>query len=296
MGNQFRNESNQTRKQRRRKQSHNSAGDSSCCSSQEQSPDEQQSTLSTQYLRAACASSQDTYCSENEPLLYKRNPNLHLFERNYPNSQETTYPISESSSSQPSSQDVGGERALILGKCDSQTSTVSDFSVDLPSSDSFLKLCHEHQQCDANGNKCNNLTATIQKCDSTDSIGLTCGPTIATSNARAEQMTDAESIAADMDVTKKMKKRKIDFTDEADKSDIDDESLMTKKFRAEDETDTSNGMCMICLTEPKNGAFVHNRFLHVCACYRCTVKVWNKRKRCPICNSQVKTVLKMFVH
>lgn len=56
------------------------------------------------------------------------------------------------------------------------------------------------------------------------------------------------------------------------------------------------GSCMMCLTEPKNGVFVHSRFLHMCCCYRCAVKVWNKRKRCPICNCKVNNVLKLFVH
>ncbi|XP_055681174.1 E3 ubiquitin-protein ligase Mdm2-like [Lutzomyia longipalpis] len=56
------------------------------------------------------------------------------------------------------------------------------------------------------------------------------------------------------------------------------------------------GLCIMCLEEPKNGVFVHSRFLHLCCCYKCAVKVWNKHKRCPICNSKVKNVLKLFVH
>uniref|UniRef100_A0A1L8DTC2 Putative e3 ubiquitin-protein ligase mdm2 n=1 Tax=Nyssomyia neivai TaxID=330878 RepID=A0A1L8DTC2_9DIPT len=56
------------------------------------------------------------------------------------------------------------------------------------------------------------------------------------------------------------------------------------------------GLCIMCLEEPKNGVFVHSRFLHLCCCYKCAVKVWNKQKRCPICNSKVKNVLKLFVH
>lgn len=56
------------------------------------------------------------------------------------------------------------------------------------------------------------------------------------------------------------------------------------------------GRCIMCLEEPKNGVFVHSRFLHLCCCYKCAVKVWNKHKRCPICNSKVKNVLKLFVH
>lgn len=60
--------------------------------------------------------------------------------------------------------------------------------------------------------------------------------------------------------------------------------------------DSSYGLCMMCLTQPKNGVFVHSRFLHLCCCYRCAVKVWNKQKRCPICNCKIKNVMKLFVH
>lgn len=60
--------------------------------------------------------------------------------------------------------------------------------------------------------------------------------------------------------------------------------------------DSTYGSCMMCLTQPKNGVFVHSRFLHLCCCYRCAVKVWNKRKRCPICNCKVKNVMKLYVH
>lgn len=56
------------------------------------------------------------------------------------------------------------------------------------------------------------------------------------------------------------------------------------------------GPCMICLSQPKDGVFVHSRFLHLCCCYRCAVKIWNKQKRCPICNCKVNNVQKIFVH
>lgn len=59
---------------------------------------------------------------------------------------------------------------------------------------------------------------------------------------------------------------------------------------------SSYGSCIICLSGPKNGVFVHSRFLHLCSCYKCAVKIWSKYKRCPVCNSSVKNVLKLFVH
>lgn len=54
--------------------------------------------------------------------------------------------------------------------------------------------------------------------------------------------------------------------------------------------------CMMCLTEPKNGVFVHNNVLHLCCCYKCAIKVWAKSKRCPVCNRKVKNVMKLYVH
>lgn len=84
-----------------------SAGDSSCCSSQELSPAEQQSTKShskSKYLDA-CASSQETYCSEIERIVdAKPKTNLTIFESNYPNSQESLFPASSQFSSQVSTQ------------------------------------------------------------------------------------------------------------------------------------------------------------------------------------------------
>lgn len=61
-------------------------------------------------------------------------------------------------------------------------------------------------------------------------------------------------------------------------------------------TDSSFTQCMMCLTEPKNGVFVHNNFLHLCCCYKCAMKVWAKSKRCPVCNCKVKNVMKLYVH
>lgn len=61
-------------------------------------------------------------------------------------------------------------------------------------------------------------------------------------------------------------------------------------------TESSFTQCMMCLTEPKNGVFVHNNFLHLCCCYKCAMKTWAKSKRCPVCNCKVKNVMKLYVH
>lgn len=270
-----------TRKHRRRTTSQpqkHSAGESSCCSSQELSPDEQQSTLPTTYM-ACASSSQETYCSDQSESIVNVNKqsNSNLFEHNYPNSQESVYPNSEPSITHASVLDNVFDSSRTLSKLDSLASTVSSFSVGSSQSST---------ECDSTG-RMQHVVPDLKSCGSFN--GSICDKDEST----IEQM---DSNGSNAGTKKKSKKRKFDFTDEISDCDIDDDELMAKKFRTVDETDSTNGMCMICLSEPKNGAFVHNRFLHVCCCYRCTVKVWNKRKRCPICNSQVKTVLKMFVH
>lgn len=280
IGNEFMQKSKQIRK-RRRTTSHpqkHSAGESSCCSSQELSPDEQQSTLPSNYMVTACASSsQETYCSDLEHIVNNKQSNS-LFKHNYPNSQESVYPNSEPVSQTMSYDNVYGS-ACTLSKVNSLASTVSSYSVGSSQSST---------EGDANGSQ---PVAIVPELRATNSyIESTSQP----AKSQSENLNNAAAVAAE--IKPKAKKRKTNFKDEISDSEIDDDELMAKKFRAMEETDPTNGMCMICLSEPKNGAFVHNRFLHVCCCYRCTVKVWNKRKRCPICNSQVKTVLKMFVH
>lgn len=69
--------------------------------------------------------------------------------------------------------------------------------------------------------------------------------------------------------------------------------------QSKNKSDRSNSgldsMCMMCLNAPKNGGFAHSSCLHICCCYKCAVKLWNKRGRCPICNCKVKQVMKLFV-
>lgn len=69
----------------------------------------------------------------------------------------------------------------------------------------------------------------------------------------------------------------------------------TEDFSA-DVNDSNLGLCRFCMVNPKNGVFVHNNCLHLCCCYKCAVKVWKKRKSCPICNCKIKNVTKLFVH
>lgn len=63
----------------------------------------------------------------------------------------------------------------------------------------------------------------------------------------------------------------------------------------DDKSDKDDNMCIVCVSEPKSGVFVHGRIAHICCCYKCAVKVWCKAKRCPVCNCRVSNVLRAVV-
>lgn len=54
-------------------------------------------------------------------------------------------------------------------------------------------------------------------------------------------------------------------------------------------------MCIMCNERPKNGIFLHSTGGHMCCCYKCAVKYWNKSKRCAYCNLKVRNVLQAFI-
>lgn len=76
----------------------------------------------------------------------------------------------------------------------------------------------------------------------------------------------------------------------------------TKKCQGPVETfkddiyDSNLGICRFCMVNPKNGIFIHSNCSHICCCYQCALKVWKKRKSCPVCNCKVKNVLKVFAN
>jgi hypothetical protein len=83
--------------------------------------------------------------------------------------------------------------------------------------------------------------------------------------------------------------------------DTEDESDNEQFFTRVDEFVKSNstekdsmGMCSFCLVNPRNGLFSHSNSAHWVCCYKCAVRVWKKRKSCPICNCKVKKILKLF--
>ncbi|KOB57991.1 MDM2-like protein, partial [Operophtera brumata] len=78
-----------------------------------------------------------------------------------------------------------------------------------------------------------------------------------------------------------------------------EDSVITKKIIVnslkEIERVDAKELCVICITEPKSGVFVHGRIAHICCCYKCAKKVWAKAKRCPVCNCKISNVLKAVV-
>lgn len=72
--------------------------------------------------------------------------------------------------------------------------------------------------------------------------------------------------------------------------------LAKSSSASSDSSASSSSACIFCLTEPKNAVFVHSKFVHLCSCYKCAVKIFNKNKRCPICNCAVKNVLQLYAH
>lgn len=55
------------------------------------------------------------------------------------------------------------------------------------------------------------------------------------------------------------------------------------------------GLCNMCFEYPKNGAFIHNRWVHIFACYQCSLKQWFSRKCCPLCNGKIRQVTKVAI-
>ncbi|XP_037296243.1 E3 ubiquitin-protein ligase Mdm2 isoform X2 [Manduca sexta] len=80
-------------------------------------------------------------------------------------------------------------------------------------------------------------------------------------------------------------------------SQIDRPIKLTKKTIANTllEKMDAKDLCVVCVTEPKSGVFVHGRIAHICCCYRCAVKVWSTSRRCPVCNCRVSNVLRAVV-
>lgn len=292
---------------------HHSAGDSSCCSSQEMSPDEQQltyqrsnSSCNKKYMKVSSSNS-PTYCSKIDHCVDNQIPKkLSILESNYPNSQDSGYINSQEYSSQTSTFS-GTSRTAVMGVRAIPAST-SSLSLSSSSMDTDRRNLLAIDNDDNDNHRLDNVGHAVQVAP-TSSL-LSQASTLSSIDSQdALKLNDSDGIDSNssdkrLNNSRKRKTNAYDVNElccnDSDASDADDEPIrkqLKTTTTAFDHCDGSPyGMCSICLTKPKNAAFVHNRIIHIYACYSCSVKVWNKRKRCPICNSQVRMVSNVFVH
>ncbi|CAH1131566.1 unnamed protein product [Ceutorhynchus assimilis] len=57
---------------------------------------------------------------------------------------------------------------------------------------------------------------------------------------------------------------------------------------------TESDLCMFCNSAPKDSIFLHAKIAHRCCCYACAKKTLKSIKRCPICNTSVNKVVRIF--
>ncbi|KAF6199123.1 hypothetical protein GE061_007148 [Apolygus lucorum] len=53
-------------------------------------------------------------------------------------------------------------------------------------------------------------------------------------------------------------------------------------------------VCQICMVNPRDGGFCHDNIVHVYSCYRCSIKTFKQRGRCPVCNRRPRHVSKVI--
>jgi Zinc finger, C3HC4 type (RING finger) len=111
----------------------------------------------------------------------------------------------------------------------------------------------------------------------------------------SDDETDSEGILSRVEEFTQERQEKMRQSDSSIRPTASEMSAISDD-PASDINDSNLGMCRFCMVNPKNGVFVHNNCLHLCCCYKCAIKVWKKRKSCPICNCKIKNVTKLFVH
>lgn len=112
---------------------------------------------------------------------------------------------------------------------------------------------------------------------------------------RRASMTVFSNSDSDEDLSKKPKVEPITKTISDPQVSVEaDKVKLTKKaiINSLKEKLDSDSLCIVCFSEPKSGVFVHGRIAHICCCYKCSVKVWARTKRCPMCNCKVNNVLR----
>lgn len=111
----------------------------------------------------------------------------------------------------------------------------------------------------------------------------------------SDDITDSEGILSRVEEFTKEQLGKMK-QEGSPSSSLNSRPASSSDSQLEDVNDSNLGLCRFCMVNPKNGVFVHKNCLHLCCCYKCAVKVWMKRKSCPICNCKINNVKKLFVH
>lgn len=111
----------------------------------------------------------------------------------------------------------------------------------------------------------------------------------------SDDVTDSEGILPRVEEFAQERQGKLKHESSSSTS-VSSRPISYSDSQSDDVNDSNLGLCRFCMVNPKNGVFVHNTCLHLCCCYKCAVKVWKKRRSCPICNRRIKNVTKLFVH
>lgn len=165
--------------------------------------------------------------------------------------------------------------------------------------DSGMSSCQESSQefCSSPIDEPNFLTRSASSISS-QSVESNCDFPVSQASTQLQQDTEDESDAEEIlnRVEEFTNERQEKLKNEDTASSVRPVTTNDLYSSSEDINDSNLGMCRFCMVNPKNGVFLHKNFVHVCCCYKCALKVWKKRKICPICNCKIKNVTKLFVH
>ena len=57
----------------------------------------------------------------------------------------------------------------------------------------------------------------------------------------------------------------------------------------------SSGMCVICLTRPKEASIIHGNTGHQVCCYICAKRLQHRRMSCPVCRRPISGVIRNYL-
>lgn len=77
----------------------------------------------------------------------------------------------------------------------------------------------------------------------------------------------------------------------------DEEGTLSQqvKQRFPTSSSSSEGLCTLCFSQPKNACLVHGRISHQVCCYGCAKKLFKNRRGCPVCRRRIEKITKNIV-